>query len=259
VHYISDFRYPTRGGFVSYLKPFAERADVRLSSEVGGVDVTRRELVFASGGRAAFDHLISSLPLPDLIARIAEAPAEVRAAAGRLACTMCVIVNLGVDREDVSPAHWTYFYDQDYCFSRLSFPHMLSPHNVPAGRGSVQAELYYSAKYKPLDRTPESCIDLVIHDLKRCGLLRDDDRVLFRNVIVAPYANIIFDLERPAALATVKGYLDSVGIETCGRYGEWSYAWTDESFMSGEQAAQRVLDRLSPGSAGVAGPEQVVR
>jgi hypothetical protein len=32
-----------------------------------------------------------------------------------------------------------------------------------------------------------------------------------------------------------------VGIEYCGRYGEWAYIWTDESFRSGERAADRAL------------------
>ena len=42
------------------------------------------------------------------------------------------------------------------------------------------------------------------------------------------YANIIFDLERAAALETVHGYLDDIGIAYCGRYGDWGYLWTDE-------------------------------
>jgi len=57
-----------------------------------------------------------------------------------------------------------------------------------------------------------------------------------------PYANVIFDLECAPALATVHGYLDDVGIAYCGRYGDWAYIWTDQSFVSGENAAQRVLD-----------------
>jgi protoporphyrinogen oxidase len=244
VHYITDFRYPRQGGFVSFLKPLAAKADVRLGYEVTGIDARRRELRFGDGTTAEYDHLISSLPLPDLISLIEGTPTDVVEAAGQLACTTCIIVNIGLNREDVSDNHWTYFYDQDFCFSRLSFPHMLSPRNAPPGAGSIQAEVYYSKKYKPLDRTPESCIDLVIGDLRRCGLIRDEDRILFRNVLVAPYANIIFDLERPAALAQVKEYLGELRIETCGRYGEWSYAWSDESFMSGEQAAEKVLERM---------------
>ena len=52
------------------------------------------------------------------------------------------------------------------------------------------------------------------------------------------YANIIFDLDRASLLATVHGYLDDIGIAYCGRYGDWGYMWTDESFISGERAAE---------------------
>ena len=50
-------------------------------------------------------------------------------------------------------------------------------------------------------------------------------------------------LDRRAALETVFAYLEELGIATCGRYGRWGYHWTDESFVSGEEAAQEVLDR----------------
>jgi hypothetical protein len=77
--------------------------------------------------------------------------------------------------------------------------------------------------------------------LRRIGVIREDDRILFRNVMHLPYANVIFDLERASALRTVHGFLDDVGIAYCGRYGDWAYIWTDESFISGENAADKTL------------------
>ena len=91
--------------------------------------------------------------------------------------------------------------------------------------------------------SPDDWIEPVIKDLRRCGLLREDDRILFRNSILVRYANVIFDLERAAALETVHGYLDDIGIGYCGRYGEWGYLWTDEVFKSGENVAQRIIDK----------------
>jgi protoporphyrinogen oxidase len=187
------------------------------------------------------------MPLPELIATIVGVPPDIAAAAGRLACSTCAIVNVGLDRADISDWHWTYFYDDDFCFSRVSFPHMLSPHNAPPGAGSIQAELYFSKKYKPLDRRPEELIEPTIRDLRRCGLVRDSDRIVFSNVVVAKYANVIFDLERAEALALVHGYLDDLGIRYCGRYGEWGYHWTDEAYLSGEKAAERVLEHAAVG------------
>jgi hypothetical protein len=81
----------------------------------------------------------------------------------------------------------------------------------------------------------------VINDLRRSGTLREEDKVLTSHARVVRHANVIFDLERSAALASVHGYLDDVGIAYCGRYGDWGYMWTDESFISGERAAQSAL------------------
>ena len=83
----------------------------------------------------------------------------------------------------------------------------------------------------------------MIRDLKRCGILRGGDQILFKKAMHIEYANVIFDLERASALAAVHGYLDDLGIAYCGRYGDWAYIWTDESFMSGERAADKVLSR----------------
>jgi len=131
---------------------------------------------------------------------------------------------------------------------------MLSPNNVPDGAGSIQAEVYFSDKYKPLAGPPEALVEPVIADLRKCGILRPDDRIVFRAAMVVPYANVIFDLERAAALKTVHAYLDDIGIAYCGRYGDWGYMWTDESFISGERAAETALAQVSRRGRLMAGP-----
>jgi protoporphyrinogen oxidase len=241
VHYITHFRYPSAGGFVNYLRKFVPLGNLQLNHELVSIDPVAREIRFSNRHVTGYDGLVSSVPLPDLIRMIQGAPPEVVDASRRLACTTCVLVNVGVDRADLSDAHMTYFYDQDICFTRLGFPHMLSARNAPPGTGSIQAEVYFSDKYKPLAGSPEDWIEPVIRDLRRCGLLREDDRVLCSQAMLLRYANVIFDLDRAAALATVHGYLDELGIAYCGRYGDWGYMWTDESFKSGEQAAERAL------------------
>ncbi len=241
VHYISHFRYPKEGGFVSYLAPLPGLVDIKLGHELVGIDPKRKSLRFANGHTANYDGLVSSIPLPDLVPMIDGVPQDVVDAAKKLACSTCVLVNVGVGRKDLSPSHMTYFYDEDICFTRLSFPHMLSPTNVPPGCGSVQAEIYFSRKYKPLTQQPETLIDRAIADLQRAGILHEQDRILTRQARVVPYANVIFDLDRPDAIAKVHGYLDDIGIAYSGRYGDWGYMWTDESFISGERAAETAL------------------
>jgi protoporphyrinogen oxidase len=244
IHYVQDYRYPTHGGFAAFLQTLIGESDIVLEHEVVAIDPRTKVLRFRNGRSAQYDRLISSLPLPDVIAMIADAPRDVRDAAARLACTTVVLVNLGLDRADISPSSWTYFYEEDLPFSRVSFPRNMSPHVVPPGMGSIQAEVYFSRKYRPLDVAPDACIDPVVEGLRRCGVIRDGDRIVHRSALLVPWANIIFDLDRCAALEVVHGYLRDVGVQCCGRYGEWGYLWTDEAFASGESAAHRSVDAL---------------
>lgn len=249
VHYVSHFRYPTRGGFEAFLTAFIDASNVQLSREVVAIQSQEKTLTFTDGRRESFDRLISSLPLPELISRLDQVPESVRQAASRLACTTCVLVDLAVDRDDVSNHHWTYFYDEDLIFTRVSFPHLLSPNSAPKGTSTVQAEIYYSDKYRPLAHStlgpdPAAHIEPTLNDLTRAGVLRPDDRILLSHASVIPYANIIFDHDRRPALDEILGFLNEVGIATGGRYGQWGYHWTDESFKSGEDAAQQILNGL---------------
>lgn len=241
VHYVTHFRYPSDGGFDRYLNKFLPMGEIHLNHKLVSLDPKTRELTFANGAVTRYDSLVSSVPLPDLIRLTKDVPADVAAAAGQLACSTCVLVNIGINRANITDSHMIYFYDEDICFTRLGFPHMLSTRNVPEGAGSIQAEIYFSEKYKPFHGKPEDWIDPVIRDLRRCGLVHDDDQILCREAMLLQYANIIFDLDRAKALKTVHGYLDDIGVAYCGRYGEWAYLWTDDAFKSGEVAAEKAL------------------
>jgi protoporphyrinogen oxidase len=242
IHYVQDYRYPRHGGFAAFLGGLQRDSRIELNHQVKAIDPKARIVSCSNGKTVGYAGLVSSIPLPDLVPMIKGAPRDVIEASQTLACTTVVLVNLGVDREDLSRSSWTYFYDDEFPFSRVSYPRTFSPHVVPSGHGSIQAEVYFSKKYKPLTGSPQDCIEPTIEGLRRCGVLRENDRIVFREAMVIPYANIIFDLDRTKALAVVHGFLDDLGIGYCGRYGEWGYLWSDEAFFSGEKAAQKLLN-----------------
>jgi protoporphyrinogen oxidase len=253
VHYVDHFRYPAEGGFVTYLNAFLPMADIRCGHRVTKIDVKNKVLRFENGVSASYGSLVSSIPLPRLVPLIESAPEDVRAAAALLSCSQVVLVNVGLNREIDTRAQWTYFYDDDICFARLSFPGRFSRSLVPEGCGSIQAEVYFSEKWKPLTNRPEDWIEPTIDGLLKCGLVRDRAEIIHTSTIFAPFANVIFDHDRPRALETVHGYLDDVGVAYCGRYGDWGYIWTDQAFMSGERAATAALERRSQAGSTASG------
>jgi protoporphyrinogen oxidase len=242
-HYIDKFRYPKRNGFVEYQRKFHERSKALLGHEATAIDPVAKTITFSNGLVTGYDSLISSLPLPELIRILPDVPADVLEAASKLSCSQCVTVNIGVDRADLSPAHCRYVYDEDMASVRLTFPHMFSPSTVPDGHGSVQVEVYYSDKYKPLDHDPNDDIASVKSDLLKMGILRESDTVVVEEARLIKYANVIFDLDSIPCTEIVHGYLDEIGIERCGRYGDWGYIWSDQAYLSGEASVERMLAR----------------
>jgi protoporphyrinogen oxidase len=189
------------------------------------------------------------MPLPELVPRIDGVPEAVLAAARRLAFSSVALVNLGIARPGIGgDTHIRYVYDADIPFSRMSFPHRLSPRVVPDGMSSIQVEWYFSDKYRPLAASPSSLIDPTVTHLRSMGVLDANDTIVVSEARVARYANVIYDHDRAGAVALINEYLDEVGIHVCGRYAEWNHLWTDESFMSAERAAEAALASWSTGS-----------
>jgi len=253
VFYVEDFRYPMQGGFQAYIDGFSPFADVVCDHEVVRIDMKERNLAFKNGRSASFDKLVSSIPLDKLIPLIVGAPKDVLEAASLLACSQCAVVNIGINRPAGVRAQWSYFYDEDICFARVSYRDNFSPRVVPAGCGAFQAETYFSNKYKPMTGTAEDWIEPTIEGLLKCGLVHDPSEIIHKSAIWAPYANIIFDHDRPRSVEIVHGFLHDIGIARCGRYGDWGYIWTHQAFMSGERAAKGV-QRVGVGCAAVTAP-----
>lgn len=244
VHYVENFRYPSRGGFVSYLNGLRRSTDLRVGHKAVAIDTASRTLRFENGASIEYGALISSIPLPELIPLIKQAPEDVREAAAKLSCSEVVLVNIGLDRPCTATNDWTYFYDDDIAFARLSFPSRFSPNVTPPGKSAMQAEVYFSRKWKPRTIEPSACIAPVIEGLKKCGLVSDEAEIIHTSAMFAPYANVIFDHDRPRSLELVHGFLNDVGIHFCGRFGDWGYIWTDQAFRSGERAANTALAAL---------------
>jgi len=245
IHYVTDFRYPTHKGFVGYLDGFRAASTMKCNHEVVAIDAMAKTLTFLNGTTTDYIELISSIPLPKLIPMIKDAPKEVRDAAALLSCSEVVLVNIGVKRPHIADDHWTYFYDADIEFARLSYPSNFSPNIAPKGCSALQAEVYFSSKWKPRPHDPDHYIDPVIDGLIKCGLIKNRDEIIHTSTIFAPFANIIFDYDRPKALPIVHGYLNDIGIKYCGRFGDWGYIWTDQAFNSGERAAERAISKLA--------------
>jgi len=238
LNYLTEFSYPDEGGFGRIAVNLAAGVSkLRLNCGVSRIDSLDRRITFSDGTVREYDTAISTVPLPTLVRLTTDAPLEVREAAEKLLCTSVRCINLGVRRPDIGPGHWVYFYEEDIPFFRISFPSKFAPSNAPEGCSSVSCEIAHSHR-KPL--VEEGLTERVIEALVRAGILERDDEIVTRDEMDIPYAYVVFDFEREAALQVIHPWMESVGILPCGRFGEWGYHWSFEAIESGRRVAARV-------------------
>jgi protoporphyrinogen oxidase/glycosyltransferase involved in cell wall biosynthesis len=236
------FGYPLRGGFQALMAGFLPhiKGKVELKAEAAQLLPREHVLVMADGSRYRYEHLISTMPLPELV-RLAgdEAPPDVRAAARGLRHLSVRCVNLGVAREKLTDKHWIY-YPEDTIFHRIFVQGNASPHCNPPGGFGLTCEISYSP-WKPLPVDGNELVERCIEDCIKVTMLRPDDRIITANVVDMPYAYVVYDHARATNVALIKDWLARYDIILAGRYSEWEYYNSDHAFIAGKKAAETVL------------------
>ena len=88
---------------------------------------------------------------------------------------------------------------------------------------------------------PEKLKQRVLTDLKRAGLLTEDDEILFMELCSIPHAYVVFDQHYEAARGLLFDYLKDNGVQTGGRWGGWGYGGMEDAMLDGKAAAEQIL------------------
>lgn len=235
-YYISQMRYPERGGYRAFVDPLAEGAEFRFGQELVGIDTAGRALAFADGSAVTYDRLVSTIPLPDLARLATDAPDDVKQDASTLYATELDLVSIGFSRADVPPSLWFYIYDRDILAARAYSPSWKSADNAPAGTSSLQFEIY-SSREKPQTLSAEALIENCVAALERMGLATRDE-ILFTHHSRLSHANVVFDLGMEQRRDRVRDWAARQGVVLAGRFGEWEYLWSNQAMMSGLAAGR---------------------
>lgn len=228
-YYTKEMRYPKKGGYRSFIEELIESANIQYDSRVVEVDVSNKTVELSNGQRFRYQTLISSIPLPELSSIAKDIPMEVLDASKLLVATSIDLVSVGFNKV-VTKDLWFYIYDEDIFASRAYSPSIKSPDNAPEGCSSLQFEIYsrgIDSKY-----SKDDLIENVIYALKKMNIATEDD-LIFTHHKHLRYGNVVFDNGMEKNRDFVRSYFSGNGIKTVGRFGEWDYFWSNQSFLSG--------------------------
>jgi protoporphyrinogen oxidase len=238
--YNATFRYPKRGGIDIVPQAFARRIGaVRTGAAVVQVDLDRHRVTLAGGERVPYDALVSTIPLPRLLAMAEGGGLDGAREAAPLDWSVVGCLNLGLDRAGVGDGiHWIYFPDPDVPFYRVGFPHAMSAGVTPPGASSLYVEFGLRRDERPDGAALEAA---ALVALRREGILQASDRVVARDFLRIDPGYVIFDRARQEVMARVVPRLAAHGVHTIGRYGAWTYSYMERAILDGLETAERLL------------------
>jgi protoporphyrinogen oxidase len=236
-----SFGYPLRGGSQALMSGFVPniKGTIELNAEVIRLSPKQRTITLADGRRYQYEHLISTMALPELV-RMAggEAPEEVRKAALGLQYVSARYVTIGVARENITDMH-SIHYPGGTVFHRIFVQGNASPECNAAGGFCFTCEISYSPELKPVQASGQALIDQCVRDCIKAGLIREDDRIIAAAEVDMPYAYVVDDHARAANVDIIKNWLSAHDIVLAGCYSEW-VCDSDHAFIAGKRAAEAV-------------------
>lgn len=239
-YYVKEMRYPKRGGYRAFLDPLVSASSISLGKQAILIDLESRWIEYSDGSRVYFQSLVNSLPLPIFINLCKFAPKNILHAATQLRATSVALTSVGLSTADIEHPLWCYLYDEDILPSRMYSPSKKSPENAPAGKSSLQFETYFTPE-RPLPLSLDGLTEHVLQSIVKMGIT-SRATIECAETKILPFGNVIFDHHIQSARAAVREFLESKGVLSVGRFGEWDYLWSDQSLLSGIRAAKTLLE-----------------
>jgi protoporphyrinogen oxidase len=250
---IDAFDYPRRGPGMLWqrVRELIEVQNHRVFLESDVVEVRmngRRVKHIVSTGPggpiiASGDHVVSSMPLSELILKMKPPPApEIVEAARKLTYRDFLTVALIIRRDDLFPDNWIYVHSPEVQVGRIQNFKNWSPEMVPeTGTTCIGLEYFCNEGDQLWQMADADLVALGQRELAQLGLVEAEDvvdGVVFRQ----PKAYPVYTGEYKDYLELIKNYLASIeNLQTTGRNGMHMYNNQDHSMLTAMLAVKNIL------------------
>lgn len=239
------FYYPIHGGIQGLIESIRNNVShVTTHFEVKKIYQYNGEWIVSNGvDKKIFGKLISTIPIFDLLNALENVPQNIRDAAAKLQYNSLIIVMVGVNVDKLSDKTAVYVPDTNHLFHRICFNKYFSDKLVPDGKSSIMAEITANIGDDIWSMSDRDITESVITSLDKEGFIKRED-VCETDVRRTQYAYVIPDREYSKNLQIIRSYLDTLGIELCGRFSEYKYLNMDACIRSAMNMAEKVNKSL---------------
>lgn len=216
----AHFYYPNANTQNQFIAALANGLDIKTNYTVDSIEHDGQEWVI--NGEKRYDAIINTMPLNMLPSILANAPEQVLHAASLLKYNK--VTNMLWETDDVE-ATWTYFPEASTPFHRHihigNFTNPCTNHTITEVIGA-----------KTIQQMTDAGSSI--------GYLKQPV-----DYNVSDHAYVVFDHNYSECVEKIKKYLESIGLHTLGRFGEWQYYNMDICMESAIIVVENIIRKTS--------------
>ena len=245
---VDQFAYPRRGTG-SFYEKMAERivehgGRIHLRTRVRSVshrETGEAEIVLTDGSVRRFDHVVSSMPLTDLVLGL-NPPEEIAQKVQRLRYRNTILVYLEIQGDHLFPDQWIYVHSPDLDTGRITNFRNWVPTLYGDKPNTIVCMEFWSYDADAVwTEADEATVERAKSEMLSTGLV-GDARILGGHVVRLRKSYPVYNRGYRDNLAPVERYLSGIPTLTAiGRYGAFKYNNQDHSILMGVYAAQNIL------------------
>jgi protoporphyrinogen oxidase len=240
---VTEFIYPSRGGFGTFCEKLSEAVRARagellLESTVTSLSISGGrvvEVALADGRRIEPGYLVWSGNLTALARLLGKEPPPLR-------YLSTILYNIEVEAEVLQKQQWIYFGGRDTELSRVSITTEMAPYMAPPGKTGLCVEVT-GFEGEGAWRDPEALVPRILDDLVRLKLVRAREH--FGRVHIERVRDTypIYDLRYKESFALASRMVKPVSnLKLLGRTGAYWYNNSDHSMKMSLQLARHLLE-----------------
>jgi protoporphyrinogen oxidase len=229
--------YPARGGYGEIFRALARRVtDLRLGEAAMRIDPRGQTLQTNSGRTLSWRQIVSTIPLPNLLALLANVPAEIAAGVAALEAMPVQLVMVVLEGRGKVDRQRVYCARTELPGHKVVFNHTSSAWLREQPQHGILIEVAGGNEHDPAILAQRAVSGLVA-----TGLIGSASEVRRVEVTRLSLGYPVPTHARAATLSKVRAWLEEHGIAIVGRFAEWAYINADEALARGMEVGDALV------------------
>ncbi len=225
ISYNATFDYP-KGGAIEYIHSLIgniPEVPVSCNEELLDVDL-KNKIAITNRRKINYNNLVSTIPLNVLIRKCGLPVSDC------FTSNQVLVFNIGFNKKGKDTKNcWVYIPDKDVVFYRVGYYDNIM--------GTDKMSLYIEVGL-PSNTTvdPDEMYKCVLYDLKKVGIVTDEEVVDYEYVIMNP-AYVHINQSAIEEINRIKSLLAEYSVYSIGRYGSWTYCSIEDNIKEARNLA----------------------